>query len=284
MNVTQVLFGASRNQRGRVLAICVVTLLSIATIDYFTGTEARVYPLYYLPIALSAWRVSTRIGVLFAVLSTVLWMLAMSMAGPKWSVGIYALNTATQGISFVLVSLLVSNIATRLALKNELSQTDPLTGLKNTRAFTDLGGFTVSSAQRTGRPITLAYLDLDNFKGLNDRFGHEVGDQALKWIGKVLLEQTRKSDVVARLGGDEFVILLPDTSEEAAKALLERIVNAIATEMAAQEWPTTASIGAHVFLTPPETLSIAIQKADAVMYRAKNAGRNRVLIEVGSEQ
>ncbi len=274
------LFGSDSNQNGRVLVVSVLMLLAIAGVDYLTGVEARVYPLYYLPIALSSWRVSRRVGLLFASLSTVLWFLAMSVAGPNWTPALYALNTTTQLISFVMISLLVSTIAIRLARERELSQTDGLTGLRNARAFRETGEFVVSSSQRSGRTFTLAYLDLDNFKQLNDKLGHEVGDQALICVANILKEQTRKSDLVARLGGDEFVLLLPETPDPAATALLDGISSVIASDMAKRGWPVTASIGAFVFSLPPDSLSLAIEKADAVMYRAKRAGRNRVVVEV----
>ncbi len=279
MNVERMVFGSGPNKNVRVMIVCVVGVLLIAAVDYATGIEARVYPLYYLPIALGAWQISTRIGVLFATLSTALWLFAMSMAGPGWSVEIYAVNVVTQAVSFFLVSLLVSNISIRLQKERELSQTDGLTGLKNARSFREFGEFAVSSAQRTGRPFTLAYLDLDNFKKLNDTLGHEVGDQALKVVGSALTAQTRKSDIVARMGGDEFVVFLPDTPEAAATSLLERLAVSVGKDMQEHGWPITVSIGANVFLEIPDSLAIAIERADAVMYRAKRAGKNRVLVE-----
>jgi diguanylate cyclase (GGDEF)-like protein len=279
MNVARKVFGSGPDKNARVMTACVAGVLLIAGLDYITGVEARVYSLYYLPIALAAWQISTRVGVLFAMLSTAFWLFAMSLAGPGWSVGIYALNVATQAVSFLLVSLLVSNISSRLQRERELSQTDGLTGLKNARSFREFGEFAVSSAQRSGRPFTLAYLDLDNFRKLNDTLGHEVGDQALRLVGKALSAQTRKSDVVARMGGDEFTILLPDTPEAAATLLLDRLAISIGKEMQEHEWPTTVSIGANVFLEIPDSLAVAIERADAVMYRAKRAGKNRVVVE-----
>ena len=188
-------------------------------------------------------------------------------------------NTFTQLSSFVLVALLVGRIGDRLGVERELSRKDNLTSLPNRRAFYELAEVLMAGARRSKRPFTLAYLDLDDFKVVNDQHGHHQGDRALRRAADVIRSATRSSDVVARLGGDEFVVYLPDTDPDAAQPMLERLRESLSTRQ--DGWPITASIGAVSFLEPPATLEEAVHDVDALMFRAKRAGKNRVLIETG---
>lgn len=275
----------AESQHGLAIAIgCTLGVLLIGVVDYSTGNEARVFPLYYLPIAVGALRVSRTAGLGLAALSSALWVLAMWWGGSAWSAELFIFNTAMQTLSFGTIAILVANITSRFKDERDLSRTDILTSLPNSRAFHELAEVLVAGARRHGRPLTLAYIDLDNFKAVNDRQGHAQGDLALKRVAEVLRGATRASDVAARLGGDEFVLLMPDTGPEAALNVLQRIGDLIATEMKRSRWPITASIGALSFLEAPSTVEAAVQGADSLMYRVKQAGKKHLLLEtVGSE-
>ncbi|MEZ4401814.1 MAG: GGDEF domain-containing protein [Kofleriaceae bacterium] len=251
----------------------------VGALDLLTGVEARVFPLYYVPIMVAALRASWRAGLAMGVLSAVAWSVAMAASGPGWSAGMFAFNVATQTSSFLAIALLSGGVARRLEREQALSRTDELTGLANRRAMEELTGLLVAGARRSGRPLTIAYLDLDNFKTVNDDHGHDAGDRALADVAAVLRRSTRSSDVIARLGGDEFAVLLPDADGAAARTVLERIRRGVAAAMAAQRWPITVSIGGVVFAPPPATAAAAIATADEVMYRAKAAGKNRLQLE-----
>lgn len=275
----------SESRHARTVALgCTLAVFFIAVVDYATGIEARVFPLYYLPISLGSLRVSRSAGLRLAALSTALWVLAMWWGGSPWTADVFIFNTVMQTLSFGLIAVLVANLANRFEREHDLSRTDILTSLPNSRAFHELAEVLVAGAHRYGRPFTIAYLDLDNFKQVNDKQGHAKGDLVLQRVAAVLRRATRASDVAARLGGDEFVLLMPDTGPGAARTVLQRVRDLIAREMKSSEWPVTASIGAISFLEAPTAVEEAIQAADSLMYRVKQAGKNQLLLEiVGSE-
>src|SRR5207253_7376812 len=141
-----------------------------------------------------------------------------------------------------------------------LARTDPLTGAANARTFYESVALEAERATRAGRPLTLAYLDLDNFKRLNDRLGHAAGDAALVDLVRMIRPGLRAPDVLARLGGDEFALLLPDTDAEGAVALLTRMQEALTREMARAGRPISASVGAVTFEKPLWDVDLMIQQ------------------------
>lgn len=173
-----------------------------------------------------------------------------------------------------------------LSLK-EIAATDPLTGLGNRRAFERRLHLELRRASRRGGALSLLYLDLDRFKAYNDRFGHVAGDELLIKLGALLAESVRTSDSVARIGGEELVVVLPETAEEGARTLAEKLRRTVAERLAGRR-PLTVSVGAATLHVPHErspdleSLSAAlIQTADAALYEAKRRGRNRAVHSVG---
>ena len=195
-----------------VAAVGVIGL--IAWLDYLTGIWLRIFPLYYLAIAFGAQFISMRAGVLLALLSSVTWMSSNLLAGEHpYGPEIWSLNFLTMTLSFVVVGYLIGRLRQSFERERSLSRRDSLTGLHNSRAFHELGAFAVAGARRAGTPLTLAFIDLDNFKAVNDRLGHHEGDRVLREAGALLAGHFRESDLVARLGGDEFAALLPRSEE-----------------------------------------------------------------------
>lgn len=167
------------------------------------------------------------------------------------------------------------------------SEHDALTGLANRHSFAKRGGQLIELMQRTGRVCSLIFLDIDRFKSINDTYGHTAGDSVLIKLGEILEKNVRISDVAGRFGGEEFTILLPDTSQEGARMLAERLRKRI-------EQTTILTAGGEVFITvsmgiavyqggkgrinTQEVLERLIYKADKAMYKAKENGRNRIEI------
>ena len=160
------------------------------------------------------------------------------------------------------------------------AQSDPLTGLANRHRFDEILAQELRMAQRSGQPMSLLLLDVDHFKGLNDKLGHPAGDQVLRSLAGVLKNRARRPrDLVARVGGDEFAILLPETSAQAAAAIATTVhvdLANLATQANAGTPGFTLSIGIHtaqpgVSTTPSEVF----EHSDTALYRAKQAGRNR---------
>ncbi len=168
------------------------------------------------------------------------------------------------------------------ALLAEQSATDALTGLKNRRAFAERLAAEAERSGRYGAPLSLLLLDVDDFKGYNDRFGHPAGDEVLRRVAALLLGATRRADLVARYGGEEFAVLLPDTVLEGALLLAERCRRAVA----AADWPrrgVTVSVGVAVLSHGGTGGDGLVAAADQALYRAKRGGRDRVAAATASD-
>lgn len=189
---------------------------------------------------------------------------------------------ATSAISWAYTSRAIS-FFDRLTESNlqlrELANHDPLTGSLNARAFYEIGNRLMTLARRQTTPYSLLFVDIDHFKQINDRYGHESGDRVLQEIAACLTAQIRCSDVLGRIGGEEFSIFLPGTTIDGATALAEKLRAAVeAREVVVHDTSlhVTASIGIAPG-TPGDTSIADIQRrADQAMYQAKQAGRNRV--------
>lgn len=182
-------------------------IAGIGVVDFYTGVEYRVFPLYFLPLSVAAWYLGHTAALAGAVLAACSWLLSNSFAGLRFAPAVWVINVLMQGVSFAVVGSLLATLRHRIELARRLSRTDSLTSLLNTRAFYEDGRRVLANARRYGRPVTLAYVDLDNFKGVNDRLGHEGGDDVLRRITALLTQCIRETDLAARLGGDEFALL-----------------------------------------------------------------------------
>ena len=253
----------------------------IAMVDFVSGIELRVFPLYYAPIALAAWTFGRPGALLTAGASALGWFAANQLAGQQYSHPlIWVANTIVQGSSFATVGLLVAYLRVTLFRERALRRTDPLSGMLYQRAFYDESDRLMGLCRRGRRPVTLAYLDLDNFKTVNDTLGHLAGDDLLCDVGQVLQAAVRSSDLVARLGGDEFAVLLPELGAAEAVQTLHRLRDAVAGVMRQSSAPVTMSIGAVTMMTAPGSVEEMVQRADTVMYQAKRDGKNRIRFEV----
>ena len=159
-----------------------------------------------------------------------------------------------------------------------LATTDPLTGILNRRACMERAQALADGAERYGRPLAVLMIDIDHFKLVNDRHGHESGDKVLCLFASVVEERLRQVDVFARMGGEEFVVLMPETSREGALVAAERIRKAIESaklQLGGTSISTTVSIGV---VAGGGMFDEALRKADEALYRAKHEGRNRVVL------
>ncbi len=167
----------------------------------------------------------------------------------------------------------------------ELSRTDPLTGLANRRAFDRELAWRFEHARRYGRPLSLAMIDLDHFKEINDQYGHPAGDAVLQRVAQILDRCTRDSDFVARFGGEEFVGILPETPLLEALQFAEKIRAAVAAAEFEIPLRVTVSIGvAGMPRSEVDSAEALLRAADEALYRAKEKGRNRVEYERRTER
>ena len=163
-------------------------------------------------------------------------------------------------------------------LAEKRSRVDPLTGLLNGRAFAEEAVRLIALCARHGRPLTVAYLDLDHFKQVNDRFGHSRGDQVLAMVATALHDVARETDIVSRLGGDEFALVLPETDQSGAAIVLERARDRVVQVLRDEPVRVTVSIGAVTGLPGRRLIDELLKFADANLYDAKERGKDRVTL------
>ena len=161
-----------------------------------------------------------------------------------------------------------------------LATTDGLTALFNRRHFDALARAEWARFQRYGRPLSLLLLDIDHFKSINDRFGHDAGDLVLKTIAETCKLTKRQTDVVARFGGEEFVLLMPETDDSAAEVAAERLRKTIQDHphiLTGENLQVTVSIGIAGATLSMAAFDVLLKRADEALYEAKRSGRNRVV-------
>jgi diguanylate cyclase (GGDEF)-like protein len=250
---------------------------AIGLLDYLTGYELAFSLFYLLPVSLLAWLTSRRLGVLMALFSALVWLLADVLAGNAYSYPvIYFWNTLIRLGFFLIVVFLLTALRDALEHERELSRVDSLTGAVNFRFFSTILQMEIDRTRRYQRPFTIAYIDIDNFKAVNDQFGHTTGDRLLRTFVQYIQTSLRKTDIVARLGGDEFAILLPETGQEAAAAFFSRIQKGLLDEMQQGGWPVTFSIGVLTCLGATRSIDEVIRLADDLMYSVKRDGKNAI--------
>ncbi len=256
----------------------VITLL-IGAIRYLTGPELALSLFYLIPITLVTWKVGRGAGIFISVTSAVSWLLADLLMLHEFSNPILPfLNETFRLIVFLVITYALFEMKKLLESQKTLARTDSLTGIANRRAFFELAQTELQKARRFKHPISILYLDLDNFKNINDRFGHHTGDSLLCLVAANIKKSIRETDTVARFGGDEFVIMLSETksSYPVAIKIQKKLLNIVKNK----KWPVTFSIGAVTFKRPPKSVDELIKKTDSLMYSAKEKGRNMIQHEV----
>jgi diguanylate cyclase (GGDEF)-like protein len=262
-----------------VLALAGVGLVGL--IDYLTGYDIAFSVFYLGPVALAAWYGTRQDGFFISVLSSVVCVMADLSAGHLYTHYMIGIWNGLVHLAFLLISAaLLGALRTRFSVERLLASTDGLTGALNSRAFAERLQFSLALSRREGRPVTLAYVDLDDFKRINDLFGHSMGDRVLKIVAKTLMDTTRSTDSVARVGGDEFALLLPNTDLPGAQSVISKLEQSVREKVHSGNSPVTCSIGAVTFSKPPVSVDEALKAADGVMYKVKKQGKNAVAFHI----
>ncbi len=248
---------------------------SVAFCDYKIKEDISFYVFYSIPIFIAAWFIGGWAGIVVSFASSLSWGLVDLKTGDH-SPAILYLDTLLRLIFFMAVSLLISFLHDAFEREKNSAHTDFLTGLPNRRTFLERMSTEIERAKRYNRALTIAYIDLDNFKTLNDRYGHAVGDEALQKIAARLRQNIRASDFVARMGGDEFLLYLPETNSSQAMSSLTHLQTSLNEVTQSQKLPITFSIGAVTYDIPNCSPNEMIKAADRIMYSAKNAGKNMI--------
>jgi diguanylate cyclase (GGDEF)-like protein len=274
-----------RQPKWSIVAAGTVLVLGLWFVDYITGPDLSFVVFYLLPVFLVAWYANRIAAVVIALLSGIAWfsadVLTMQPGShplvPYW-------NVVTKIGFFLIVNQMMASLRGGLERERQMARIDHLTGVANSRHFSEIASQEIRRAGRYQHPFTLAYLDIDDFKRVNDTEGHSAGDALLVTAASSIRDAIRATDVIARLGGDEFAVLLPETGFEASSVVIQKVAESLRAVMMRKGWPVTFSIGAVTFAVPPESVDSMIRAADGFMYAAKHGGKDRILHRLINEK
>ena len=256
--------------------IGLITVLLISIIDYFVVVDVSLSVLYLLPISFNSWYGKRWFSIILTLISTINWFDAKLVAQSNIYFALLIGNITVRLSVFLTVAHLISNLKSSYEREKYLAQNDGLTEIVNRRFFLVILQTEYKRSLRYKRSLTVAYFDLDNFKEINDRFGHQTGDKLLKLVAQTSRKQIRKFDTIARMGGDEFALLLPETNYENAKLVLDRLQQHLMEAIEAYSPTISFSIGAITFLTLPNSVDEILETADSLMYEVKKSGKNGI--------
>jgi diguanylate cyclase (GGDEF)-like protein len=243
-----------------------------------TASSVQLELLFLAPVVGASWSTGRWGGLATALVAAAVYSLTGAIADPggtqSW---VSAFNNLMLLSALVPTALVVASLRRLLSAEQYNAGLDSLTGLRNRRSFHDTLEKELARCRRGGTPCTLAYIDLDGFKAVNDAQGHATGDEVLRAVANVLHTRLRQTDVAARLGGDEFALLLVNTPEPAAESALRALQEALLERMRSSGWAVTFSIGAVAAITDGFADSL-LATADALMYSVKHAGKNQIRI------
>ncbi len=272
---TRLLNYLSRRSPASIWLFVLLTVLLIGAVDYATGTVVTIAFFYLLPISVTSWALGRRAGWIVAVLSAAVLEGAQVLSGESgWLLILW--NAAARLGVFIVVATLIAEFRHLLSHQTELSRTDPLTDAGNRRAFQEAAERELQAMRRHRQPLSFGFMDVDNFKFVNDTLGHAAGDQVLVSVAETLRSKLRGADVMARLGGDEFGILMPQTAGSAARRAMPRLVAALTEDMEQHHWPVKFSVGVVTCEEAPPDVDNLIRLGDELMYAAKRAGKDRI--------
>ncbi|MBI5877454.1 MAG: GGDEF domain-containing protein [Chloroflexi bacterium] len=255
------------------LAGVVVTAL-LGLVDYYMMPSTA--PLYLLPVAFTTWLAGPRAGVLIALCGAVASYLGEQTLVDALGISstIAAWNALANLLTLIPTAFILDLLREELEKAQSIALTDHLTGAGNARAFSETAEAELRRARRYTRPLTMAFIDVDNFKAINDRYGHSRGDELLRLIAATMRVNLRLTDSVTRLGGDEFGLLLPETDAAQARGAIDKLRAALEAAMSARSYPVTFSIGVMTFTSPPASVDELLRQSDALMYEVKSGSKN----------
>ncbi len=270
-----------QQSRFTVITFALALVVMVGILDSLANPHLSFEIFFLIPIFITVWVAGKGAGILISVASAAVWLTVDAMAKPPsfHSIAPYWNLAAGLGI-FGMATLILTALREALEREKALAKTDCLTGAANKRSFLDSIDMEIHRTRRYPHPFTVAYLDIDNFKFINDRLGHTIGDTLLKAMTNAIKNTLRKVDVVARVGGDEFAILLPETPTDQAELAIRKIRRSLLKVAQRNEWPVTFSMGVVTFNSPPHSSEELLEKADTLMCSAKKNGRNTVQYEV----
>ena len=265
-------------EKGNPIFWMIAGILSVGflgILDFITGNEVTFSLFYLLPVILVTWASGQKAGVFISFLST-LTLLVATLAASQIDVHPFTLflNALIRVGSYIIITYLVAELERSRREERLAARTDFITGAMNARYFNELLQMEIDRIRRYPHPVTVVFIDTDNFKLVNDLFGHKIGDEVLRAIATELKSQLRATDFIARLGGDEFALLLPSTHRAEAEVVVARVHNHLRAEMRRRNLPVTFSMGSVTCLSPPHSAEQLVSMADELMYEVKNSTKD----------
>lgn len=267
-----------RMGKGGIYISVLALLIFIGMLDFWVGYEISMSFFYLIPLVVATWYLDRRAGYLTALFSVLIWDIANLASGMFFSNAfIRYWNMSILVASYFSFVLLLSELRSAIRHERALARIDYLTGVFNRLEFIECLGSEIQRANRMRYPVSLAYIDLDNFKKVNDEQGHTMGDRQLRLIAETISSHIRRTDLFARLGGDEFALFLPNVDQVTTRIVLEKVESAVMWALREIQSPVTMSIGVATFNSPPASVDDMIHKADAAMYQAKIMGKRQII-------
>ncbi len=270
----QVIERLGRLPAARAIAVAGILAVIVLALDLASGSKISVSIFYVLPVSVVALRFGYGAGLTAAVLAAATWFATETLSDDDVARLIPLWNGLVRFGFFAMISVLIVTVRNLLRERRDEARVDALTGVANGRGFGELAERELARARRSRCPLSVAYIDLDRFKRLNDTAGHSAGDAALSRLGSAMRDGVRTVDVIGRLGGDEFALLMPETEQSEAQVLVDRLQTALRPVCA--EYQIDTSIGVVTFTSTPASVDEALHRADALMYVAKAAGKGAV--------
>lgn len=258
--------------------LAAVGLVGYTSNKYPGGKEVSLEFFYFIPVALVAWAVGRSWCMVMAAICASVWFSIDIAGGIRYDHGtVYSWNIATRFGIFLTMGLLISFLREKMEREDALSHSDALTGAVNRAFLFRLIQMEVVRLARYKRPFTVVYIDLNNFRAVNERLGSEVADQVLVRVVKCVQSHIRVTDTIARVEGDEFALLLPETSLEASQVVTAKISRVLDDAMHEQSWPVSFSMGALTCSRAPKSVDDILLKADALIHEIKQDGKKGIL-------
>lgn len=266
-----------RKTKMLILLAALSGVILISLLSYYTG-DYSLEVAYALAILLPSWYAGRLQGLAVAAVAGAGILLSYHYFNVE-KTAIHYVNMVLEVVVLLTISLLTSALRERHLQAEFMASYDSLTGISNRNSFFLLANQVMQEAKRYRRPFSLAFIDLDNFKQVNDRKGHLEGDKALKTVAEIIRSTLRQADIVARFGGDEFVVLLPETDHFMAESVLKKLQARLLGAMQDNNWPITFSIGAVACNSFQFNIDELLQFADRCLYSVKSLSKNDLRIE-----
>lgn len=259
------------------IAAYALLILFVYWVNSITPPDARLGILYVIPVLLITWTEGVIWGVAVGLASIVLREAVAWQQMPVDTPMVWRIANALAYVAVVSVAMAgLQRLRRSQAELAKLVIQDQLTNVLNARAFADRLAQELDRNRRYPHPLSLLYMDLDNFKVINDTHGHQTGDAVLRLVADAMRGSVRQADVVGRLGGDEFAVLLPETDAQLADAAAKRLVAGLRNVFKGTP-SVTASIGVVSCSATDASTDDLLRRADQAMYDAKRMGKDRVV-------